>query len=305
MTHRKDWIEVRLIMKRLTILMLVTLLAPPVMADAVDRRLDAAPDGEVDISNIAGSVEVTGWSRSEVEVTGTLGRNVEELVFERDGDTVNIQVKVPRGRGHGIDSDLEIKVPEGSSLDVSTVSADIKVEGVSGEQHLATVSGDIETESAGSDVSAEAVSGDIEIAGDKSRSETDASTVSGDVTLFRGSGTVRAESVSGDVLVDEGSFGRADLGAVNGEIVFRAALEKGGRFSAETVNGDIDAEFTGDVSARIDIETFNGRIRSCFGPEPERTSKYTPGWELSFTVGDGDGRIDMETMNGAVSLCRK
>ncbi len=292
-------------MKKLTVLALAALLAPPVAAEEVDRRLDAAPDGEVDISNIAGSVEVTGWSRSEVEVTGTLGRNVKELVFERDGDTVTIQVKVPRRSGHGIDSDLEIRVPEGSSLDVSTVSADITVADIKGEQRLATVSGDIETESAGSDVSAEAVSGDIEIAGDKSRNETDASTVSGDVTLFRGSGTVRAESVSGDVLVDEGIFGRADLGTVNGEVVFRAALEKGGRFSAETVNGDIDVEFTGDLSARIDIETFNGRIRNCFGPEPERTSKYTPGWELSFTEGDGDGRIDMETMNGSLSICKK
>lgn len=292
-------------MKRLTVLTLATLLASPVMAEQVDRRLDAAPDGEVDISNVAGSVEVTGWSRNEVEVTGTIGRNVEELVFERDGDTINIQVKVPRRRGHGIDCDLEVRVPEGSFLDISTVSADITVAGVSGEQRLATVSGDIETESAGSDVSAEAVSGDIEIAGDNSRTETDASTVSGDVMLFRGSGTVRAESVSGDILIDEGTFGRADLGVVNGEIVFRAALEKGGRFSAETVNGDIDAEFAGDLSARIDIETFNGRIRSCFGPEPERTSKYTPGWELRFTEGDGDGRIDMGTMNGTVNICKK
>ncbi len=292
-------------MKRLTVIALAALLAMPAAAEEVDRRLDAAPDGEVDISNIAGSVEVTGWSRNEVEVTGTLGRNVKELIFERDGDTVTIQVKVPRRSGHGIDSDLEIRVPDGSSLDISTVSADITVADVRGEQRLSTVSGDIETESAASDISAEAVSGDIEIAGDKSRNETDVSTVSGDVTLFRRSGTVSGESVSGDILVDEGTFGRADLGTVNGDVVFRAALEKGGRFSAETVNGDIDVEFAGDVSARIEIETFNGRIRNCFGPEPKRTSKYTPGLGLSFTEGAGDGRIDMSTMNGSLSICKQ
>ncbi len=292
-------------MKKLTVIGLAALLAGPAMAEQVDRRLDAAPDGEVDISNIAGSVEVTGWSRNEVEVTGTLGRNVKELVFERDGDTVTIQVKVPHRSGHGIASDLEIRVPEDSSLDISTVSADITVADVKGEQRMSTVSGDIDTESAGSDVSLEAVSGDIEIAGDLSRNETDVSTVSGDVTLFRGSGTVRADSVSGDILVDEGTFGRAVLGTVNGEVVFRAALEKSGRFSAETINGDIDVEFSGDLSARIDIETFNGRIRNCFGPEPKRTSKYTPGLELSFTEGDGDGRVDMSTLNGSLSICRK
>jgi DUF4097 and DUF4098 domain-containing protein YvlB len=292
-------------MKKLTALILMLAFAMPAAAEDVDRTLKASPDGEVDVSNIAGSVTISGWSRDEVEVTGTLGRNVKELVFERDGDTVNIQVKVPRRGGKGIESDLEIKVPQNSSLEVSTVSADIEISGTSGEQELSTVSGDIETETAGNDIAASAVSGDIEISGDKSSNETNVSTVSGDVTLFRGSGTVRAESVSGDVLIDEGIFGRADLGTVNGEVVFRAGLEKGGRFSAETVNGDIDVEFVGAVSAKIDIETFNGRIRNCFGPEAERTSKYTPGWELSFTEGDGDGRIDMSTMNGSLSICKK
>ncbi len=292
-------------MKRLTAIILAVTLAMPAMAEEVDRTLKAAPDGEVDVSNIAGSVTITGWSRDEVEVTGTLGRNVKELVFERDGDTVTVQVKVPRRGGKGIESDLAIKVPHKSSLDVSTVSADITISDTSGEQELSTVSGDIVTETTGNDIRASAVSGDIEISGDKSSNETDVSTVSGDVTLFRGSGTVRAESVSGDVLIDEGVFGRADLGTVNGEIEFRAALEKGGRFFAETVNGSVDVEFVGDVSAKVDIETFNGRIRNCFGPEAERTSKYTPGWELSFTEGDGDGRIDMSTMNGSISLCKK
>ena len=74
---------------------------------------------------------------------------------------------------------------------------------------------------------------------------------------------------------------------------------------ADICSVDIDVELVGDVSARIEIDTFNGDIRNCFGPDPERTSKYTPGWELSFTEGDGDGRIEMSTLNGDLSLCSK
>lgn len=292
-------------MKKLTVIILGLLLGTPLLAEEVDKTLDAAPDGEVDISNIAGSIAVTGWNRDAVEVTGTLGRNVEKLVFERDGDRVTVQVKVPRKGGRGIDADLSIRVPEKSSIDVSGVSADIVVENVRGVQRLQTVSGDVETESFGNDVSAESVSGDVEVAGNASDTETNISTISGDVALARGSGIVRASSVSGDVIIDEGTFTRAELDTVNGDVVFRSGLRKGGRFSAETVNGELDIEFTGDVSARIDIETFNGSIRNCFGPEPERTSKYTPGLELSFTEGDGDGRVEMATMNGDISLCKK
>ena len=293
-------------MNKMITMILSFLLVMPVMAEEeVDKTLDAAADGQVNVSNIAGSVTVTGWTRNAVEVTGTLGRNVEELVFERNKDKVTIKVKVPRRGGRGIDSDLHINVPQGSSIDVSGVSADISVTDVMGEQRLHTVSGDVSTESAGSDVTAESVSGDVEVDGDKSDTETTASTVSGDVTLFRVSGMVSAESVTGEVIVDEGSFSRVELSVVNGELLFRAELRQDGKLSAETVNGDVDVELVGDVSAKIDVNTINGRIRNCFGPEPQRTSKYAPGWSLSFTEGDGDGRIDISTVNGGVGLCRK
>jgi len=293
-------------MKKLMVITLVCLLTLPAFADEqVNRMLDAASDGHVDVSNIAGSVTVNGWNRNTVEVTGTLGRNVEELIFERDGDTIEIKVKVPRRGGRGIESDLRISVPKNSSLDIGTVSADIDVSDVAGEQSLSSVSGDIETDYTGEDLSAQSVSGDVEVSGNGVAGDVVASTVSGDVTLFRVSGKVEAESVSGGVVVDEGSFERAELGTVNGDIVFQGKLEKGGRLSIDTVNGGVDVEFDGDVSARFEIDTFNGGIHNCFGPKAERTSKYAPGWELEFTEGSGSGRVEISTMNGGVTLCKK
>ena len=291
-------------MKRLTVIVLSTLLAMPAVAEEVDRRLDAAPDGEVYVSNISGSITINGWSRNEVEVTGEIGRNVEELIFERDGNKITVKVKVPRNSGRGIESDLNIQVPEGSSIDVGTVSADIEVEDVKGEQKLNTVSGDIDTEGGQSDISAGAVSGDIEVSGQRQEAETRVNSVSGDVTLFRVAGTVSAESVSGDVIVDEGSFDRVGLNTVNGEILFRGQLRDGGKLKAETVNGNVDLEFSGGVSGRFEVDTFNGDIDNCFGSKPERTSKYTPGWEWSHEDDKGDARVDVSTLNGDVTICR-
>jgi len=291
-------------MKKLTLVIVGVLFAWPVMAGEVDETLDAASDGRVDISNIAGSVTVRGWSRDQVEVTGTLGRNVEKLIFERNNNKVTIKVKVPRKSGRGIDSDLHVNVPENSSIDVGAVSADIEVSDVLGEQSLQTVSGDVIT-AAAADVVAGSVSGDVEVSGDNSDIEAEASTVSGDVTLFRVSGEVSAESVTGDVVVDEGSFDRVDVGTVNGQVLFQSALRKDGKFSAETVNGAVDVEFVGAVSAKVDVDTINGRIRNCFGPDAERISKYGPGWTLNFTSGDGDGRVDISTVNGGINLCSK
>jgi DUF4097 and DUF4098 domain-containing protein YvlB len=166
------------------------------------------------------------------------------------------------------------------------------------------ISADIRTESFASDVGVETVSGDIELQGDGKSARTDVQSVSGDVSAERVAGDFDGESVSGDVTIIDSSVERGDLETVNGDITFRAALEPGGRLDIETVNGGVDVEFRGDVSARFDIETFNGRIRNCFGPKPERTSKYAPGWELTFTEGDGDGRVRIATLNGGLNLCK-
>lgn len=290
-------------MKRLTAILLGMLIALPVVAEDVDRTVDAAADGHVHVSNIAGEVTISGWSRNEVEVTGELGRNVEELIVERDGNRVTVKVKVPRRSGRGIDSDLHIQVPQASSIDVGTVSADIDVTEVRGEQSLNTVSGDVNTEAFGNDISAESVSGDIEVSGQRKDAETDASTVSGNVTLFRVAGAVEAGSVSGDVIVDEGSFDRASLETVSGDIVFHGDVRNGGKINAETVNGNIDLEFDRKVGGRYNIDTFNGDIRNCYGPKAVRTSKYTPGWELNFEEGDGNARVNVSTLNGDISIC--
>jgi DUF4097 and DUF4098 domain-containing protein YvlB len=281
-------------------------MAAPAMADTeVNETLDAAADGNVEVSNTAGSIEIRGWAENKVEVRGTLGDDVEELIFERDGDDVLIKVKVPRHHGRDIDGELTIKVPQASSIEVSGVSADIDVDGVLGEQSLQTVSGNVGIQAASADVEAASVSGDVDVAGTGKDTDIEAATVSGDVTLSGLAGSVEAGSVSGDVLIGDGSFDNAELETVNGDLRFMAELRPDGELAMESVNGSVEVEFAGDVSARFDIETFNGSIKNCFGPKPERTSKYSPGLELSFTHGDGDGYVAIETLNGSVSICNK
>lgn len=294
-------------MKKITVYGLGTLLAmalAPVGAEEVERRIDAAPNGHVYISNTSGSVTVAGWSRKEVEVTGEIGRNVEELIVAEKGDGIKVKVKVPKHGGSGIASDLYIQVPEGSSIDVGTISADIEVSGILGDQKLESVSGDVDTDTVDADISVEVVSGDVEIRGRGNDANTRAGSVSGDVSIARVSGVVNAGSVSGDVMVEEGSFDRAHLHTVNGEVLFYAELRDGGKLEAEAVNGEIDLQFKGGISGRFEIDTLNGDIDNCFGPEPKRTSKYTPGLELTFQEGDSDTKVTASTVNGDIDICR-
>lgn len=268
------------------------------------RTVEASSDGNVSVSNVAGSIEIYGWSRDQVEVRADLGSGVEELIVERDGDNVTVRVKTPKNGSRNIGSDLVIRVPEMSSIDVGAVSADIEVSGVYGEQRLHAVSGDVVTAVYGSGIQAEVVSGDIEIVGDGKAILSELTSVSGDIETSGLGGEIEASSVSGDLEILNGVFSRGQVNTVNGEIVFRAELLDGGRLDMETINGRIDLHFDGEIDARFDIETFNGSIRSCFGPNAERTSRYTPGQELKFTEGSGSARVTLRTLNGSLTMCR-
>lgn len=302
-----DWclgVKVVNMMKTIKLMILSLLATAAFAAEDIDRTLDAAADGTVRIENVSGSVEVRGWSRNQVAVTGELGRGVEELIFERDGDEVLIKVKLPRKSGRSGGSELLISVPEASSLQIHTVSADIDISDVEGEQRLVSVSGDITTAFSGTEMDANSVSGDIEVSGDDQSANSRLHTVSGDIDVENLSGELRSETVNGEINVVNGSFERISGETVNGEVVFHVSLHNDGRMNIETVNGEVDVDFGGDVSARIEIETFNGSIRNCFGPESVRTSKYAPGRELSFTEGGGSGRVTIATLNGSVRLCK-
>lgn len=289
---------------RIAITTVALLATAPAIAAEEQRSVDASSDGNVSVSNVAGSIEISGWSRDQVEVIADLGRDVEELIVERDGDNVVVKVKAPKSNNRHVTTDLVVRVPQNSSIDVAGVSSDIDVSDVFGEQRLHAVSGDIVTEAYEADILAEVVSGDIEITGDGRPMFTQASTVSGAVETTGLAGDAELSSVSGDVVVANATFSRAQANSVSGDIAFRAEMLDGSRLDMETINGDIDLHFEGSIEARFDIETFNGSIRNCFGPEAQRTSKYTPGRELKFTEGSGSSRVTLRTLNGSLRMCR-
>jgi DUF4097 and DUF4098 domain-containing protein YvlB len=285
--------------------MIATLLATNAFAEDVTRTLDAASDGTVEVSNIAGSIEIRGWSRKEVEVEADLGDDVEELVFERDGDRVLIKVEVPRRGSRNISSDLVIHVPAKSSVRVGTVSAEIVVEDVTGALSLKSVSGDVTVEAFAADVEIETVSGDVDVRGDDAKINVRVNTVSGDIDVQQVAGEILAGTVSGDIQVVNGEFDRVRMSTTNGDMYFKAELNRNGRLSADTINGEVDINLKGKVAAKFEIETFNGGIRNCFGPKAVRTSKYAPGKELNFSTDDANGWVTIKTLNGDVSLCDK
>ncbi len=289
-------------MSKLPVITLALVLAAPTWAgESFEERAAADMRGTVEIHNTAGEVEVRGWDKAEVEATGELGSGVL-LEFEPEGDRTLIRVRYPSGR-HSGSTELQVRLPETSRVNISTVSAEIIVEGVKGAQRLQSVSGDIETGVWGEDVAAKSVSGDIEIQGHDEVALLSLVTVSGDAEARNVSGEVVATSVSGDLEFVSGTLSRARLKTTSGDVGLGATMAPDARFDLGTVNGDVQLALDGDVDAEFEVETLNGDIENCFGPEAVRKSKYGPGRELQFQLGEGSARVRIETINGNVYLC--
>jgi DUF4097 and DUF4098 domain-containing protein YvlB len=271
----------------------------------VNETRPAKADGEVRVDNLAGTVRVQGWDRSEVRVSGRLGEDVDHLEITSDDSGVSIRVILP----HNVDSedcsecaDLEINVPAGSHLEVSTVSADVEASALTGQPRINTVSGGITLNTTATRIEAKSTSGDVTVTGSAKGAHITASTISGTVRVMRADGSLDAESVSGDVKVTDGHFSSVEMSSTSGELSYEGALQKGGNYEFHNVSGDLQLAVGATPSARFDVSSFSGNIDNSFGPKPSRVSKYSPGMELHFTSGGGDAQVSARTLSGDIHL---
>jgi len=270
----------------------------------VDQTVKAARDGRVSVENIAGSIRVEGWDKGEVQVTGTLGDDVEDLQIKDEGSRTRIKVVYPKKK-HSINegADLVIKVPRGSSVEVECVSAPVSVDGVEGDLDLSSISGDVTAAGKCRSVEAETISGDLKV--DCDAPKITVHSISGRVTAFGGKAAVEAQSVSGDIELEFDTFQELTVESVSGDADVEGALDPDGTFKFDLHGGDVSLTVPADVSADFRAETFSGDIVNDFGAKSDRTSKFTPGSSLEFETGGGGARVRINTFSGDVAIRKK
>ena len=252
----------------LTAVFLCLLLAAGAYAAQVpiSEHRSVNPDARIEVELVAGTVRVTGWEKAEVELTGFLGDNLQKLEITGGKDRCKIEVRLPEGEHHDIeDSELVLRVPRGSQIDVDNVSGSITISDVKGRLELNSVSGDIDVKGSPRDVN--------------------------------------LNSVSGDIALDDGaSLENAELNSVSGSIDAHLNFRSGGSFKFGTVSGDVTLRVPAKASAEIDVSTFSGSITSDFGEEPVKKSSFLPAEELSFTLGSGGARVKVDSFSGTVVI---
>lgn len=289
----------------LSLLLATALWAPAVLAQTAineTRPLDAR--GRVDISNLKGRIDVRGWERNEVQITGTLGKGVERLEVDGSGSQVNIEVRYPK-RSWGSDDSgptrLVVMVPLRADLDIESVAADVDVTGVaSGELSISTVSGSVSAAAAPRKADVETVSGNASLT--LNSDDVGVATVSGAIVLRgRLGGEIDAETVSGriEVIVNEQQVRDLSASTVSGRVDVRTGLAPGGEISMESVSGNLMLRLPQDVSAQVSGESFSGSLKAT-GVSIEK--RRGPGSSFSTRYGSGSGRVTVETFSGSAEV---
>lgn len=266
----------------------------------VHERVKAPSDGEVEIENIAGSIQVEGWSQKAVEVTGSIGDDLE-LIVENKGDRTVVLVKYPERRDtRHQHAEISVRVPVASEVYIEAVSADVEGHSLSGPVSVETVSGSVEMDIQSKDADIESVSGDIELRATKAEIQVEA--VTGDVEIHLQEGNVDAETVSGDVQVIAGKLQGGDVQSVSGDIAFNVSLAGGCRLDIESHSGDIDLGLPSDSSVEIDLEAYSGDLHNRLGADQVGGDGRR---ELDLRMGSGDGRVEITTFSGDIELRAK
>ena len=211
--------------------------------------------GRFSISNVNGSITVTGGSGDNVEIIATKKaknqKDMDEIEIEISHSASEIIIETELGDSdgwfsHGSSGEVryEIIVPGGTMLDsVETVNGNVTISGVTGEVIAESVNGDLEILGLESDVRLSTVNGGINAGFDKCEGQQriKAETVNGRVTI------VLPEDADVEISADTLN------GGINGRD-FGLETEKG--FVGSDLNGKI-----GNGSARLNVDTVNGSIK--------------------------------------------
>lgn len=253
-----------------------TMTAAPAAAERVVVPLsDPAKPAELEVSLVMGSIKVTGGSGHEVIVEAQSraederreGRDLPAnragmrripntsigLEAEEEGNQVSISAE-----SWARAVDVEIQVPAGSSVALSTVNdGDIEVAGIDGEVEVSNTNGEIRVTNVRGPVSANTVNGDVTVVFSQAMASAPMafSTLNGDVDVtFPPSlkATVRLQSDNGEIYSD------FDVAVTAETVKGPESKKEKGRFHVI-----VSREMVGQINGggpEILFKTFNGDV---------------------------------------------
>ncbi|MCE2901513.1 MAG: DUF4097 family beta strand repeat-containing protein [Gemmatimonas sp.] len=268
---------------------------------ARDTAVRVSRDAVVDVSLRTGRLIVRGIDGA----SGRVRAGRADYQLRSTGTTLTLSAPNERG-GVSSDGPLELDLPRGVRLNVSTLSAEVEIVDIDGSVDVRTTSGNIRLEGVRGRTVLETVSGDIGSTG--STMQLRANTVSGDLRIREARGELDLRTTSGDVSISGDRLRRVVVEGVSSEVGIAAGLADDAVVRLTTHSGDVSVRLPEGARGRLDLSTFTGTL-SAGGPLTllpgesggGRRGRSTRRYEIG---GGGPLQLDISTFSGDIRLLR-
>ena len=289
----------------------------PEITETFSRRFQLGPEGTFELTNLAGTIAITGSDGNEVIIDGVKRvRNADDVqgrtqlaaieieYIERPG-RLEVFTQFPDDRRLSGAVDFTIALPIATTVRVRTVSGDVTVSGVVGELRAESISGNVTAAGARRIDALKSVSGNVTLTDAELENSGTATTVSGNLIVsgLRGS-AVEFASVSGNIRLEELQSDRLSAKAVSGNISYQGSLSRNGRYDLTTHSGRIRMILSGTTGFSVTALTFIGDVQLDFPFETvdERGRERRPGQSIRGSFGDASAGLTLRTFSGAITI---
>jgi DUF4097 and DUF4098 domain-containing protein YvlB len=244
------------------------------------------PEGRLDVETTPGqstTVELTGPDEDELRERARIRCRERDGVYE-----VRVEVEDRHSFGFHLGPRrsyvLEVEVPDGADLRVSTGTGDLRARGDYSDVEVQTGSGDVAVERVAGNLSVKSGSGDVRV--DNVDGSLDVTSASGDVDVDRVASDARIRSASGDVHVREAGL-ELTVQTASGDQQIDTVTA--GRVTLQSASGDMHVGIRRGSALWVDAKSMSGDTTSEFALDDAPVEETDgPLVELRATAMSGD-----------------
>jgi len=263
--------------------------------------------GQFSLETFNGSVEVTAWDQSTVDISGAKTGPTQDAAdalkvsIDNSPDSVSVHVVRPTERRNNLGARFVIKVPRGSNVSrLITSNGSIRLDDATGPARLKSSNGSIRVRGVHGSLDAQTSNAPIEI-----------SDINGDAVLHSSNGHIHADHLVGSLDATTSNSGISatveksgpaiHLGSSNGPIELTLPANFTNSVRANTSNNSITLRLPGEPNAHIVASTSNAGISSDFDVQVHGEIRRN---HMDAVLGSGGPTLDLSTSNGGIRLLR-
>jgi hypothetical protein len=271
---------------------------------------EMSPGGRVSVESFNGSIEVTGWDREEVEITGTKYASKQavldalEVDIVRTGDSIHVRAVRPSGRRGNMGVKFVVHAPRTVDLDrLESSNGSVTVRAIDGNARLKTSNGRITVAGLSGDLEATTSNGAVKL--EDTEGSAVVKTSNGAINAEHVRGHFSAKSSNGSITAVVGGqdeSGRPiELHSSNGGIKLTLEEQPASEVIASTSNASITVYAPPSLQAELKASTSNASIRTDFEVTVQGTQKKT---RLNGKINGGGPLLDLGSSNGGIKLLK-